>query len=354
MPKKKSVKKKSVNRKISKKRITKKKPKKIGAKKKKKVSSETSEKIKQEVKKEMAKLAKKNTKKKSSKKKSRKIRTTRKRRTSASTKNNVNSQFKKEVERIEKIYDKRVDKLINDNFTSLQKVLTNLAVKFDGLSDEISKLLSLFEVSARALVEKDMKLSEPIHKENKDISELRKTVKDIADQNKVIARGLTILHEREPEYHPVMVEHPRPSLPPSQRIEPEPPESLTHDAEVLRPLSANEQNSYMNEQDNVLSDSNFPDSESLPPLGSAPPLGQAPQIPEQQNQKMQFSSPPQQNNLPGSHEMKTIGGDYSSNVIDSTSQNSNLSQAKESHPIQQGYQKSIASPDSNFKKLPKL
>ena len=40
------------------------------------------------------------------------------------------------------------------NFVNLQKVLTNLSLKFEELSDNISKLLQLFEISAKSFAEK--------------------------------------------------------------------------------------------------------------------------------------------------------------------------------------------------------
>ena len=44
--------------------------------------------------------------------------------------------------------------LRNLNFISLQKVLTNLSGRFDELSDNMSKLLQLFEISAKTFAEK--------------------------------------------------------------------------------------------------------------------------------------------------------------------------------------------------------
>ena len=41
------------------------------------------------------------------------------------------------------------DKLMMENFVALQRVLTSTAVKLDSLTDQISKLLDLFEISAK-------------------------------------------------------------------------------------------------------------------------------------------------------------------------------------------------------------
>jgi len=81
-----------------------------------------------------------------------------------------------------------VKKLI-DNFASLQKVMTNLAVKFDTLSDQISKLLQLFEISAKSLEERK-KGGSLI-----DDSFIKK-LDEILDQNKTIARGMVLIGER--------------------------------------------------------------------------------------------------------------------------------------------------------------
>src|SRR3989344_4080014 len=48
-----------------------------------------------------------------------------------------------------------LDRLILENFITLQKVLTNLTVKFDKLSDEMGQMLNLFEISAKTFTEKN-------------------------------------------------------------------------------------------------------------------------------------------------------------------------------------------------------
>jgi hypothetical protein len=85
----------------------------------------------------------------------------------------------------------RVEKVLVENFVSLQKVMTNLSMKFDSLSTQISKLLDLFEISAKTLAKKDFK-SEKTKKEGDQIG---KKMDALMEQNKIIARGLTLLHE---------------------------------------------------------------------------------------------------------------------------------------------------------------
>ena len=89
----------------------------------------------------------------------------------------------------------KVEQVLIENFVSLQKVMTNLAVKFDSLSGQISKLLELFEISAKTLAEKDYAIkTEPDKKVGEKVDAL-------LEQNKVIARGIALLHENNsPDY----------------------------------------------------------------------------------------------------------------------------------------------------------
>lgn len=88
----------------------------------------------------------------------------------------------------------KVEKILVENFVSLQKVMTNLSVKFDNLANQISKLLELFEISAKSLSKKDFDLERG--SEDKRIME---KIDNLLDQNKIIAKGLTLMHEKTPE-----------------------------------------------------------------------------------------------------------------------------------------------------------
>jgi len=85
-----------------------------------------------------------------------------------------------------------LEKALIDNFVNLQKVLTNLAVKFESLSDQISKLLQLFEISAKSFVEKK---SSDFEGKSKDKEFLDK-LDTLLNQNKTIAKGLTLIESR--------------------------------------------------------------------------------------------------------------------------------------------------------------
>ena len=103
------------------------------------------------------------------------------------------------INEIDPNYKKRIDssgeelnKVLIDNFVNLQKVLTNLSIKFEELSSNISKLLQLFEISAKSFAEKypEGMITPGINKEfiNK--------VDSLLDQNKTISRGITLIEER--------------------------------------------------------------------------------------------------------------------------------------------------------------
>jgi adenylosuccinate lyase len=83
-----------------------------------------------------------------------------------------------------------LEKMLLDNFVNLQKVLTNLSVKFDVLSSNISKLLQLFELSAKSLAQK--KAGGGIEKDE----DLMNKLDSLLEQNKTIAKGLTLIEGR--------------------------------------------------------------------------------------------------------------------------------------------------------------
>jgi len=88
------------------------------------------------------------------------------------------------------------EKLLEENFVSLQKVFTNLAIKFETLSDQIAKLLEVFEISARSFIEKQ-KEGKFEEKDERVIEKLD----DLIDQNKTIADALSALAEHISQYY---------------------------------------------------------------------------------------------------------------------------------------------------------
>ena len=92
-----------------------------------------------------------------------------------------------------KLTKAEIEKQLIDNFINLQRVLTNLSIKFDALSDNISKLLQLFEISAKSFVEK---LPETEKGEKVKDKEFLNKIDTLLEQNKTIAKGLTLMEEK--------------------------------------------------------------------------------------------------------------------------------------------------------------
>lgn len=97
----------------------------------------------------------------------------------------------------------KLNKMLIENFVNLQKVLANLGSKFDMLSDKISKLLELFEISAKNFAEKQNSREKAEEREQKSEAhsnekekEFLEKVDSLLDQNKTIAKGLTLIEEK--------------------------------------------------------------------------------------------------------------------------------------------------------------
>ncbi len=95
-------------------------------------------------------------------------------------------QKEKKPKRIEK--KDSFEKALIENSIALQRVIANLSSKLNDLSNRISKLLELFEISARTLAER-----KPF--ENKELGE---KMDRLLEQNKTLAKGLALMHERIP------------------------------------------------------------------------------------------------------------------------------------------------------------
>lgn len=89
---------------------------------------------------------------------------------------------------------KEIDKVLIQNFIGLQRVLTDMAMKIDDLTNQISKLLELFEVSAKNLAKKDFGPD----RDGRTHREIVAKLDNLISQNKIIARGLTLIHESNP------------------------------------------------------------------------------------------------------------------------------------------------------------
>jgi hypothetical protein len=93
-----------------------------------------------------------------------------------------------------------VQEALIDNFINLQKVLTNLSVKFEDLSGNVSKLLQLFEISAKSFAEGNGKPG-GVDKEFLD------KLDSLLDQNKTISKGIMMMEEKIRNRHAMPVRH---------------------------------------------------------------------------------------------------------------------------------------------------
>ncbi|MCL5730273.1 MAG: hypothetical protein M1165_01750 [Candidatus Pacearchaeota archaeon] len=106
-----------------------------------------------------------------------------------------------------------VQKMLIENFVSFQNVLVDVSSKLNNLTDQISKLLELFEESAKAFMEKDLKFVGG--GSDKDLSG---KIDRLLEQNKIIARGITLLHESSPAQQPQPM--PAQQMQPPQQAQP--------------------------------------------------------------------------------------------------------------------------------------
>jgi len=75
------------------------------------------------------------------------------------------------------------EELLIENFVGLQSAMTNMSIKFGGLSDNISKLLQIFEESAKNFVSGG----------KSDDAEMLQKIDSLLNQNKTIAKGLVLM-----------------------------------------------------------------------------------------------------------------------------------------------------------------
>lgn len=80
--------------------------------------------------------------------------------------------------------------LLMENSVILQKVVTNLSISLDSLSKQIENLLKLFEMSAKSVAEKTISTE-------MDTKKILQKVDNLTEQNKVIAKSLSLMHEKD-------------------------------------------------------------------------------------------------------------------------------------------------------------
>jgi len=99
---------------------------------------------------------------------------------------------KKGAEKISLSSNKNKEKILFENLIALQKVLINLSGKIGELTGKISKLLELFESSAKAIANKEFNFPKQVNEEK-----INSKLDDIINQNKTIAKALSLIHENE-------------------------------------------------------------------------------------------------------------------------------------------------------------
>ncbi len=83
-----------------------------------------------------------------------------------------------------------LEKKLVENIIELQKVNIDLAEKFSSLEKQISSLLKLFESAAKSFA------SNPMIQASEKDKEFLDKIDKLLDQNKVIAKGLTLMEDR--------------------------------------------------------------------------------------------------------------------------------------------------------------
>jgi hypothetical protein len=96
------------------------------------------------------------------------------------------------------------EELLIENFVGLQHAMTNMSIKFGALSDNISKLLQVFEEAAKNFVSGG----------RSDDKDMLNKIDSLLTQNKTIAKGLVLMEGKlrgraeEPQRIPTRSEMP--------------------------------------------------------------------------------------------------------------------------------------------------
>jgi len=83
-----------------------------------------------------------------------------------------------------------INQILIENFVHLQRVMSDQAVKMDKLAESITNLLQLFEMSARNF------MSSPVIADTEKDKEFLDKMDALLQQNKTIAKGLTLMEEK--------------------------------------------------------------------------------------------------------------------------------------------------------------
>jgi hypothetical protein len=121
----------------------------------------------------------------------------------------------KKVPKKKKMTAREREELLIENFVGLQHAMTNLSVKFGSLSDNISKLLQVFEEAAKNFVSGG----------KSDDKDMLNKINALLDQNKTIAKGLVLMEGKlrgRSEAYEQAVPQPEAERPEAERPRPKP------------------------------------------------------------------------------------------------------------------------------------
>ncbi|MEM4271106.1 MAG: hypothetical protein QXO70_03355 [Candidatus Pacearchaeota archaeon] len=94
-----------------------------------------------------------------------------------------------------------------ENLIELQKVYTSLAENFSKTSQKLDSLINLFENTAKSFI------SQPLSEETERHKEIISMLNQILEQDKIIAKGITILEEKLGAIPPQSENPPLPATP---------------------------------------------------------------------------------------------------------------------------------------------
>ncbi len=90
---------------------------------------------------------------------------------------------KKKTSTKKKMTAREREELLIDNFVGLQHAMTNISIKFCALSDNLTKLLQIFEEAAKNFISGG----------KSDDKDMLNKIDSLLNQNKTIAKGLVLM-----------------------------------------------------------------------------------------------------------------------------------------------------------------
>lgn len=111
----------------------------------------------------------------------------------ASTKKPRKKTTKKAIKK--RVTSKRTESKLVEHTLALQKHNLNLIEKVEGLTGRIDAMLQLFESAADALAQKELQVRE----EDQNTKKMLERLDLLFEQNKIIAKGITLVHDKRQE-----------------------------------------------------------------------------------------------------------------------------------------------------------